>query len=106
MELIDVAVTRLAGHEGTVEVSHRAAGCRRGLEFGEVVMLRGGDGQTCLARVADIGFEVDDRIYHVEPVVPATVDGLNALLEELDLPDVDAPAPRSSGTVGSRDLTA
>jgi NAD-dependent SIR2 family protein deacetylase len=54
MELIDVAVTRLAGHEGTVEVSHRAAGCRRGLEFGEVVRLRGGAGQTCLARVADI----------------------------------------------------
>jgi hypothetical protein len=103
MELIDVEVTHLAGHEGTVEVSHRAAGCRRGLEFGEVVMLRGGDGQTCLARVADIGFELDDTVYRVEPVVPATLDGLNALLAELDLPDLEAPAPR---TAPSRDLTA
>ncbi|MFC5176867.1 hypothetical protein [Nocardioides taihuensis] len=98
MELIDVPVTRLEGHEGTVEVSHRAAGCRRGLEFGEVVMLRGGDGQTCLARVADIAFELDDTVYHLEPVVPATVDGLNALLEELDLPGVAAPAPRDART--------
>ena len=68
-------------------------------------MLRGGDGQTCLARVADIGFELDDTVYQIEPVVPATVDGLNALLEELDLPDLDAPAPRDSGTIRRRDLT-
>lgn len=103
MELIDVAVSRLGHHEGTVAVSHTAAGCARGLDFGEVVMLRGSDGQTCLARIADISFELEDTVYHVEPVVPATMEGLDTLLAELDiaarepeiaLEAVQAPAPR------------
>jgi hypothetical protein len=72
MELIEVELTEFTRRSRSVVVSHRAAGVRRGLEYGERLLVRTG-GEYRTAIVADIDFDLDDTTYRMilGGVVPA-----------------------------------
>jgi hypothetical protein len=66
MEIIDATEVVRGRDERTVLVAHSHTGLKRGLDFGEAVLLRVEDGEYHVARVTDLTFEVDDTIYTFE----------------------------------------
>jgi hypothetical protein len=63
MEIIDAGELLPGPGERTVLVAHSRTGMRRGLDFGEAVLLRAEDGEYHVAKVVDITFELDDTVY-------------------------------------------
>ena len=66
MEMIDAGELVPGPGERTVLVAHSQTGLRRGLDFGEAVLLRAADGEYHVARVVDLTFELDDTVYTCE----------------------------------------
>lgn len=62
VELVDVALSDVSRRSRTLQVSHEAAGLRRGLDPGESLLVRDGE-DFYSAEVADIEFELDDTVY-------------------------------------------
>ncbi len=63
MEIIDAGELLPGPGDRTVLVAHSRTGMRRGLDFGEAILLRAEDGEYHVAKVVDITFELDDTIY-------------------------------------------
>ena len=66
MEIIDAGELLPGPAARTVLVAHSRTGLRRGLDFGEAVLLRAEDDEYHVARVVDITFELDDTVYTCE----------------------------------------
>jgi hypothetical protein len=66
MEIIEPAAMLRGEGERRVLVAHSQTGLRRGLDFGEPVILRVEDGEHHVARVTDITFELEDTVYTLE----------------------------------------
>jgi hypothetical protein len=66
MEMIDAGELVPGPSARTVLVAHSRTGLRRGLDFGETVLLRAPDGEYHVARVVDLTFELDDTVYTCE----------------------------------------
>jgi hypothetical protein len=66
MEMIDAGELVPGPAARTVLLAHSRTGLRRGLDFGEAVLLRGTDGEYHVARVVDLTFELDDTVYTCE----------------------------------------
>ena len=66
MEMIDAGELVPGPAARTVLVAHSRTGLRRGLDFGEAVLLRAPDGEYHVARVVDLTFELDDTVYTCE----------------------------------------
>jgi hypothetical protein len=66
MEMIDAGELVPGPAARTVLVAHSRTGLRRGLDFGETVLLRADDGEYHVAQVVDITFELDDTVYTCE----------------------------------------
>lgn len=66
MEIIDAGELVPGPAARTVLVAHSRTGLRRGLDFGEAVLLRAEDGEYHVARVVDLTFELDDTVYTCE----------------------------------------
>lgn len=97
MERIVVGLTGFTRRSRSIEISHVALGLTRGLEPGEIVVVHDpADGADFGARVADIGFELDDTTYRLEL-------GSRILPEEA----ADRRAPSAGdGTLAMQDLIA
>ena len=63
MELIEVAELARGRDAGTVLVAHSETTLRRGLEFGEEVVVREAGADFHAAVVVEIAFELDDTVY-------------------------------------------
>ena len=63
MELIEVAELARGRDAGTVVVAHSETTLRRGLEFGEEVVVREAGADFHAAVVVEIAFELDDTLY-------------------------------------------
>ncbi len=66
MEVIEASEVVRGSDERTVLLGHSRTGLRRGLDFGEAVLLHLPDGEYHVARVVDLTFELDDTIYTFE----------------------------------------
>lgn len=64
MELIDIELTEFTRRSRSVVLAHRDSGLRRGLEYGERVLLQTGD-EYRTAVVADIDFDLEDTHYRL-----------------------------------------
>lgn len=95
MERIVVGLTGFTRRSRSLAISHVGLGLTRGLEPGELVVVHDpADGADFAARVADIGFELDDTTYRLEL-------GSRILPEEA----ADRRAPSAGdGTLGMQDL--
>lgn len=89
MLLVETEVAEFTRRSRSLLVSHTAAGLPRGLEPGEVVVVRSG-AEHWTGCVVDLDFTLDDTVYRLSlgGVVPA--DQAEALLCE----DAAAEAPR------------
>jgi len=63
MELVEVAELARGRDAGTVLVAHSQTTLRRGLEFGEEVVVREAGADFHAAVVVEIDFEPDDTLY-------------------------------------------
>lgn len=73
MEKIELELTEFTLRSGSIAVSHTAQGLSRGLEPGELVVIRDRrTGRHYTAAVADIGFEPEDTVYRVEVGAPVS----------------------------------
>lgn len=99
MELIETQLSEFTSRSRSLAVSHTSTGLRRGLEYGERVLVRSG-GTYRTAVVADIEFTADDTHYRLVlgGVVPTQV-AEDRLLGEINV----APA-RRPGTVTVEDI--
>ena len=64
MELIETPLTEFTHRSRSLAISHTEAGLRRGLEYGERVLIRS-RGQYRTAVVADIEFTAEDTHYRL-----------------------------------------
>lgn len=89
MLLVETEVAEFTRRSRSLLVSHTAVGLPRGLEPGEVVVVRSG-GEHWTGCVVDVDFTLDDTVYRLSlgGVVPA--DQAEALLGE----DTATAAPR------------
>ena len=95
MEIIEAEQLVRGAQPDTVLVAHSETALRRGLDHGEVAILRAEDGEFHVARVVDIPFEVDDTVYTFElggripeDLARERAAGLDPDLHDLDLHDV------------------
>ena len=95
MELIDAGELVPGPHARTVLVAHSRTGLRRGLDFGEAVLLRAEDGEYHVAQVVDITFELDDTVYTCElggripeGLARERAEGLDATRHDLQLHEI------------------
>lgn len=65
MELIDIELSEFTRRSRSLVVAHADSGLRRGLEYGERVLLHTGGDEYRTAVVADIDFELDDTSYRL-----------------------------------------
>lgn len=94
VEIVDIELSEFTRRSRSVVMAHSGSGLRRGLEYGERVLLHTGD-EYRAAVVADIDFDLDDTHYRLVlgGVVPA----------ELAHGDAEAP-PAVSGRVSVHDI--
>lgn len=64
MELIETQLSEFTHRSRSLAISHAETGLRRGLEYGERVLVRSGGGYR-IAVVADIEFTADDTHYRM-----------------------------------------
>jgi hypothetical protein len=73
VEKIELELTEFTLRSGSIAVSHVAHGLSRGLEPGELVVIRDRrSGRHYSAAVADIDFEAGDTVYRVEVGAPVS----------------------------------
>lgn len=65
MELIDVELSEFTRRSRSFVLTHRASGLRRGLEYGERVLLHTGGDEYRTAVVADVDFDLADTHYRL-----------------------------------------
>jgi hypothetical protein len=95
MEIIDAGELTPGPGQRTVLVAHSRTGLRRGLDFGETVLLRAEDGEFHVARVTDITFELDDTVYTCElggripeELARERAAGVDPLRDDLELHEI------------------
>jgi hypothetical protein len=95
VELIDIELSEFTRRSRSVVVAHSGSRLRRGLEYGERVLLHTGD-EYRTAVVADIDFSLDDTQYRL--VLGGQVPA------ELALERAGVDAPSVSGRVSVHDV--
>lgn len=115
MQRVDLELSDFTRRAGSVLVAHSTTALDRGLEPGEQLLVRDGEGRHLLATVRDISFELTDTHYRLElgaPVAPAEVDLLLAGTartdagEAVDLGDVLALLQHARSLAAERSYLA
>lgn len=91
MELIETQLSEFTSRSRSMAISHSETHLRRGLEYGERVLVRS-DGAYRTAVVADISFSEDDTTYRMILGGPVPVDvAEDRLLGEIKVTPQDRP---------------
>lgn len=96
MELIAIELSEFTRRSRSLVVSHADSGLRRGLEFGERVILHTGGDEYRTAVVADVDFSLEDTHYRL--ILGGRVPA------ELVAEKVTGTAPSLSGRVSVHDV--